>query len=212
MTGTTLPAASIQRGWRSCRKQVVEQTLSLGRGRRATSGLGHITCRPSCCTPRAGSPDTLLTPAWWAPRRRIRPYPRWRTCGGRKKIEDPLAHHYGRSDRPFGCPSQSPLECLPGQKRVRLASLVLHCSSSMLLERSMMRNCSTHLSPTLPAFLILFLSPSKVSSKVPNSELPSAHLTSHRILFAPRGSVYHSPERPCPGTVLHRWSLDYKLK
>ena len=118
----------------------------------------------------------------------------------------------GWSDKPFGCPPQSPLECLPGQTRVRLASLVLHCSSSMLPERSTMRNCSTHLSPTLPAFLILFLSPSKVISKVPNSELPSAHLTSHRILFAPRGSVYHSPERPCPGTVLHRWSLDYKLK
>ena len=50
-------------------------------GCRVASGMTHLTCRPSCCTPRAGSSSSLSTPAWWAPRRRTPPGPRWGTCG-----------------------------------------------------------------------------------------------------------------------------------
>lgn len=53
---------------------------SLGRG------LTHLTCRPSCCTPRAASSDTPSTPAWWAPRRRTPPGPRWQTCGQERRL------------------------------------------------------------------------------------------------------------------------------
>lgn len=49
------------------------------------SGQTHLTCRPSCCRPRAGSSGTRSTPAWWAPRRRTPPGPRCGTCGRERR-------------------------------------------------------------------------------------------------------------------------------
>lgn len=62
-------------------------------GWRAASGLTHITCRPSCCTPRAGSSDTPSTPAWWAPRRRTLPGLRWRIWGQKTREQVVTAWH-----------------------------------------------------------------------------------------------------------------------
>lgn len=45
----------------------------------------HLMCRPSCCTPRAGSSDTPSTPAWWAPRRHTPPGPRRGICGRERR-------------------------------------------------------------------------------------------------------------------------------
>lgn len=74
--GATLLTASPRRGARGGQ---------VWPGWRAATGLTHLTCRPSCCTPRAGSSDTPSTPAWWAPRRRTPPGPRRGICGRERR-------------------------------------------------------------------------------------------------------------------------------
>ena len=70
-------------------------------GCRVASGVTHLTCRPSCCTPRAGSSGSLSTPAWWAPRRRTPQGPRWGTCGRERRDQALTA---GRCHPSLGSP------------------------------------------------------------------------------------------------------------
>lgn len=88
-----LPGAEEPRG----RGPVLTAAPWRGAGCRAARARTHLTCRPSCCTPRAGSSGTPSTPAWWAPRRRTPRGPRWRTCG-RERIDQ--GHHRAAPEAP----------------------------------------------------------------------------------------------------------------
>lgn len=81
-------------------------------GSRSGRALGrhwptHLMCRPSCCTPRAGSSDTPSTPAWWAPRRHTPPGPQRGICGQERR--DQVLRSWSTAHPPPGPVVSAPL-------------------------------------------------------------------------------------------------------
>lgn len=78
-----------------------------------TTGLTHLMCRPSCCTPRAGSSDTPSTPTWWAPRRHTPPGPRRGICGRERR--DQVLTTWHTAHPPPGPVVSAPLSTVTSQ-------------------------------------------------------------------------------------------------
>lgn len=81
----------------------------------AASGLTHLTCRPSCCTPRAGSSDTQWTRGGWVPRTRTPPGLRQETWTGERRPQERL-HSPAPAWPSQGSDSPHPHFPKPGQR------------------------------------------------------------------------------------------------